>query len=247
MRGGPRRPTVPVRSPATAVEVDLVAESLGERGRRPLGVVAGAVEASVDGALDAPADGLEQGEGERAWTRRRRASGPGSRRSRSACSPTTSAGEHDEQDAGDDRPRDRPRLMMPVDLVQAVAQDRDPDRDRDERDAGEDEQREAGRGRFVPRTPTRRSRTAASDATAANEPLELLALRSAGRSIPAMTSDDRQERTISTRDAGTSRRDRARDRHEVRTDRRMGCRRRDQRWSPAWLRQDRSRRQQSSR
>ena len=45
------------------VEVDLGPQPFGKRGRRELAVVAGAVEAAVDGALHTPANRLEEREG----------------------------------------------------------------------------------------------------------------------------------------------------------------------------------------
>ena len=60
--------------------VDLVAEALGERIDRPVGVVAGPIEAVVDDRPGLAVGGAGTGRRRGAWSRRRPGSGPGSRR-----------------------------------------------------------------------------------------------------------------------------------------------------------------------
>ena len=109
-------------------QVDLVAQALGERGRRPLGVVAGTVEAMVDGGLDAPPERLEQGGGEE------RGAGDGhglalDHVAEQGLQQEDRRGVHREQQPAEHRPR-QAAADEPVDLVQAVAGHGDADGDR---------------------------------------------------------------------------------------------------------------------
>ena len=105
-----------------ALEVDLVAKTLGERVRRPLAVDTRAIEPLVHGALDPAPDGLEQANATRVEAA-----------TASVC-PWVTLAEQPLQGDDDDREdrhehagHDRPaivRLTMPIDVVQPVAQDR---------------------------------------------------------------------------------------------------------------------------
>ncbi len=112
-------------------KVRLVAESRGQPSGDPLGVVARPVEPMVHRGLDAAAKRLEQrergecrgGDRQRAFLRDRGKDG---------LEPDDEDGEQREDRSCRDGPTDRP-ADDPVDLVQAVPGDRDPDRDRDQR------------------------------------------------------------------------------------------------------------------
>ena len=124
---GPRRSAgrsargLPSRSSETCVRVDLVAQSRGEGLDRPLGVVAGAVEAPVDEGLHPRQRGPEhrsRSQGRRGH--REGARGPGQQ--------PRDRGDHDRVDPDEQPGHDRVRRGPaddPVDVVEVVAQDRD--------------------------------------------------------------------------------------------------------------------------
>ena len=85
------------------VEVDLGPQSFGKGGRRELAVVAGAVEASVDGSLHAPTDRLEEREGRERGGRNRQGLALGDA-GQQCLEPNDESGEDDDQDTADGRP-----------------------------------------------------------------------------------------------------------------------------------------------
>ena len=121
----------------TAVEVHVVAETAGKGRDRPFAVVAGAIEAAVDGPLHPAADRLEEREDHERGDRDRDGStlvgrdDPLGQVGEQSGREHDHADEHDAEDAGDRRVRQRP-ADDPVDVVQVVAQDGDADRDRDQ-------------------------------------------------------------------------------------------------------------------
>ena len=126
--GGGRCPRRPTMSPLTEARSTSSAQPLGEVGRGPLGVVAGPVEAVVDGGLDPPTERLEQGGGEE------RGAGHGQglaldHVAEHGLEQEDGSGVDRQQQPADDRPR-QAAADQPVDLVQAVAGHGDADRDR---------------------------------------------------------------------------------------------------------------------
>ena len=122
-------------------KVGLVAKQLGEVGRGPIGVVAGAVEAVVDRHLDPPSERLEQGGGEERGT--------GHGHGLALDQVAEEALQH-EDGPGVDRQQqplstahERPRLMSRSISYRPVAGHGDPHGDRHEHEAGEGEQEPA--------------------------------------------------------------------------------------------------------
>ena len=106
-------------------EVHLVAQVCPERVDRPLGIDACPVEAPVNGTLDTGTEWLEQRCGDEGGCRDREGVLVRHRREQ-RLEPDDRPGEHGHQQAGDERPPDRP-AHDPIDLVQAVPEDRDVD------------------------------------------------------------------------------------------------------------------------
>jgi hypothetical protein len=162
------------------VQVELLAQAGGEPLDGGRGVVAAPVESSVHDCLDAVAGRLEQG--------RRGQGGPGHRPVRRLAAEAAGqlpghqhgAAVAKPQDDGE-QPVDQGAVQQPVDVVEAIAQDRDPDGDIQRPGA---EQLEQAVGVEPERADGVGDRDRDQDQPGGGEPLELLALNASGAVEP---------------------------------------------------------------
>ena len=172
------------------VDVDLLTQPVREGCRRALGVDACPVEPTIDRAVDARPNGLEEPRDDE------RRDGDGHRLRPEHRAERTLQDEHDgdvrrEQDDRHETVRDA-AADQPVDVVQPVAHDRDTNRERDRVQRNDSEVLEE-QGDILWRRDERDAERHHGDRRRSHEPADLVARDVIGSSVPQHEGPDRQE------------------------------------------------------